>query len=251
MADDTTPTPGELQVPGDAGGPAELNGGSWPAPATPAEPVWAQPAPLAFGQDPARSDKNWLGVVSIVLAFIGAGVIGVVFGVLGLKAAKRGQATNRALALAGTILSVVVTVVVVIGLGAVILLANHAAAHPTKSGLAIGDCIEKPGGWEDEGGGDLNEKFSLVNCEGDHWAEVLAKPKLSGDAYPGDAAVNQQAEDACFAQENIDKIADAHLDEAALAGVFPSDETWADGDRTVVCLLVGSGDVITGEWLKP
>ncbi|GIG53383.1 DUF4190 domain-containing protein [Demequina activiva] len=60
-----------------------------------------------YGPDP-RTQKNWMGIVSLVASLstivTGIGCIaGIVFGHLGLNAAKNGEANNRGLSLAGLI----------------------------------------------------------------------------------------------------------------------------------------------------
>ncbi len=80
------------------------------------------PVPPAYW-GPHPSEKNWMGVTSLVLglAFMVAGPItaipGVIFGHLGRAAARRGEATNGNLALAGLIVSYVgLGVMVVVGI---------------------------------------------------------------------------------------------------------------------------------------
>ena len=55
----------------------------------------------------ASSSKNWMGITSLVLGVtcIGAGLLGAIFGHLGLAACKRGEANNRGLTLAGVIVN--------------------------------------------------------------------------------------------------------------------------------------------------
>ncbi len=85
--------------------------------ATPPQPPYgAQPAPQyaatgwsqpygAPGQPGApRTDKNWMGITSLILSIVGISLGGIILGHMGLGAAKRGEANNRGLALAGTIL---------------------------------------------------------------------------------------------------------------------------------------------------
>ncbi len=52
--------------------------------------------------------KNWMGVVGLITALLcGTQVIGLIFGILGLGAAKRGQATNRGMSLFAVVWSTV------------------------------------------------------------------------------------------------------------------------------------------------
>ena len=84
------------------------------------QPAYGQPAfgQPAFGQPPAGQAKNGLGVAALVLGILAAltgffvigglfGVVAIVLGFLGRGRAKRGEATNGGLALAGIILGVI------------------------------------------------------------------------------------------------------------------------------------------------
>jgi len=81
--------------------------GSYPPPAAGQPPGWVQGTP-----------RNGLGVAALVLgilslpsAFFGGvigiilGVIGLILGIVGLNRARRGEATNRGVAITGTVLS--------------------------------------------------------------------------------------------------------------------------------------------------
>lgn len=79
--------------------------------AQPAATAPSAPSGLAPHDAPARGDQNALGILSLIAPFVGLALVGIILGHLGLSAASRGRATNRGVALAGTILSWVVTVV--------------------------------------------------------------------------------------------------------------------------------------------
>lgn len=112
--------PAYQSAPGYAPSPA---GYGQPAPGAPQYGAPSYPAYAAYG---ARPDpKNWMGIVALVGGILGlifvvpflGSLAGIIFGHLGLGAVKRGEANNRGLALAGTILGYVgmaIMVVVVI-----------------------------------------------------------------------------------------------------------------------------------------
>lgn len=81
----------------------------------------AQPgygAPPGYGPQPVYKNpaeaKNWMNITSLALSLSGllfgvTAIAGIVFGHLGLAAAKRGEANNRSLGLAGLIVGYVLT----------------------------------------------------------------------------------------------------------------------------------------------
>lgn len=89
--------------------------GTPPPPAVPAVtyPTYTSPSP--YGGQPVRQPQNGLGVAALVLSILGivgcipfvGGVLGVVFGILGMKNADRGIANNKGTAKAGLIIGIV------------------------------------------------------------------------------------------------------------------------------------------------
>ena len=89
--------------------------GTPPPPPVPAAtyPTYASPSP--YGGQPVRQTQNGLGVAALVLSILGivgcipfvGGVLGIVFGILGMKNADRGIATNKGMAKAGLIIGIV------------------------------------------------------------------------------------------------------------------------------------------------
>ncbi|WP_152647933.1 DUF4190 domain-containing protein [Demequina sediminicola] len=53
------------------------------------------------------NDKSWMNITALVASLCGVGIAGIVFGHLGLAAAKRGEAQQRNLGLAGLIIGYV------------------------------------------------------------------------------------------------------------------------------------------------
>lgn len=58
---------------------------------------------------PGSNSKNVLGILALIAPFVCLPPVGIILGHLGLSAVKKGQANNRGIALAGTIISWIVT----------------------------------------------------------------------------------------------------------------------------------------------
>ncbi|MFD3331413.1 DUF4190 domain-containing protein [Streptomyces sp. NPDC058700] len=138
---------GPAATPGAYGYPAADTSGGYGYPAAPTPPVTAassgygypgypSPSPYAGGYpgQPGypQSPSNGMGTTSMVLGIISVagfcmyglgvvlGILALIFGVIGLKKAGRGEATNRGMALAGVILGAIGTLVSAVFLGFII-----------------------------------------------------------------------------------------------------------------------------------
>lgn len=118
--------------------PGSMPPGSTPPAPTPLASMPPAPTPSAsmppgMGTPPASGNKNGLGVAALVLGLVGllggfiipfsglGSILAIIFGAIGLKRVKRGEANNRGMALAGLWLGIAgvalsFIVVVVIGI---------------------------------------------------------------------------------------------------------------------------------------
>ncbi|WP_411080609.1 DUF4190 domain-containing protein [Streptomyces sp. cmx-18-6] len=107
--------------------------GSYGYPAPPVQPYGGYPGYDAYGQQPwGPAPANGLGTAAMVLGIVSVvvfclyglgiilGILALVFGLIGLGRAKRGEATNRGMAVAGIVLGSVGMVIAAAFLGAVI-----------------------------------------------------------------------------------------------------------------------------------
>jgi len=78
----------------------------------------APPSPYGYGAPTPQSssNKNYLGILALIFPFVFLSLPGIIVGHLGLSAVKKGEANNRGIALAGTIISWVFTVFTVLGI---------------------------------------------------------------------------------------------------------------------------------------
>lgn len=106
------------------------------------------PSPYGYGAaaPTSSSQKNYLGILALIFPFVSLSLVGIIMGHLGLSAVKKGTANNHGVALAGTIISWVFTVLVVPAVLAAIAIplyvdqqdkAQEAAAKADLSSLAV------------------------------------------------------------------------------------------------------------------
>ncbi len=241
------------QQPGRIGQPTEASG-------------WAQPygQPYATAAMPggSRTDKNWMGLTSLILSLLGVSLGGVILGHMGLRAVKRGEADNRGVALAGTIIGWLGFVIVTIGIIA-------AVAIPVYLNQQIESTLgDEAYTWED------STPEASESATADPYAD-LAQP---GDGVFGlDEAIyyfivyvdGDVSEGTCLApsytsgydldvvdcsEEHVGEIYyTAPVSDLIVDGDVNSDETWAAfGDACDAAFgpyLDDSGSPVTNQWL--
>jgi hypothetical protein len=223
-----------------------------------------------------------LGIVGVVIGIIPfffwlagvLGVIGLILGFIGRGRAKRGEATNGTMALWGIITSAVAVV-----LSIAILIAwddlrvewvgpedtaSPAAENtgspeetsaPTQGqetaapgagavnviDLEVGDCLAD----SVPTGGEV-VSVETVPCSEPHSEEVYAVVTLPEGDFPGDEAVAVQGDEGCTAE--FESFVGLPYEESALyfSYLTPSEESWSEGHREVVCSVYDLAGDTTG-----
>ena len=101
-----------------------------------------------YADQASSSRKNVLGILSLIFPFVGLALVGIILGHLGLSAVRKGDANNRGVALAGTIISWVFT------LGTVALI---------SAAVAVSGAFEGEGAIESSARVDLQQLQTTVN----------------------------------------------------------------------------------------
>ncbi|REK88991.1 DUF4352 domain-containing protein [Streptomyces inhibens] len=107
-----------------------------------------QPAPQGpTGAHAPQAARNGLGVAALILGIIGAlsgipmvlfwlagplGILALIFGLVGLSRAKKGQATNKGVAVTGTILGGLAIILAIVGIIVTVLAVNKAVDEINK-----------------------------------------------------------------------------------------------------------------------
>jgi hypothetical protein len=113
-----------------------------------------------------------------------------------------------------------------------------AAALPSVFRLRAGDCINAgPNGISSP---------TVVPCGRPHDAEVYARFALTGQRWPGDAAIGTQARQGCTAR--LGGYLNPQLATTVLAEsyVFPDQGAWNAGVRTIICEIRSTAGKLTG-----
>jgi hypothetical protein len=84
-----------------------------------------------------------------------------------------------------------------------------------------------------------------VPCAQPHDAEIYGTFRVAGQQWPGDAALNEQAQQDC--QNRLS----GYLSQLALSNVaefyvYPGNSAWAAGGRSVICEIRGTRGKLTG-----
>ncbi len=205
-----------------------------PTPPTPPTPPTSYATPSTSSVPPppppssdwsGSSAKNWMGVTSLVMGctLVGAGLLGLIFGHLGLSAAKRGEANNRSVALAGVIVNyavIAVGVIAVLVVSAIVGASDRSSTpyhtsgfsspkpSPTESlsaavdrnrpiddsprvtdywwNLQVGNCVTDFWSFDDQGNPVDFTQPEVVPCGDSHFGEVYAIGRVGGYTSPNE-----------------------------------------------------------------
>ena len=104
-------------------------------------------------------------------------------------------------------------------------------------GLHAGQCVNS---------GSNSLSFTLVSCASPHDAEVFARLSLPAAAWPGTSAVRQEAGDSCASR--LSGYVNPQLATIGLTQeyVYPNQDAWQAGQRTVVCEVSAGSGRLTG-----
>jgi len=108
--------------------------------------------------------------------------------------------------------------------------------------LRAGECINSsPNGLS----------VTLQSCAAPHDAEVFATFLLTGTSWPGGAAIQAEASNGCVSR--VGSYVNPQLANAGLTQeyVFPDQQAWQAGVRTVVCEISAASGQLTGSVRQP
>ncbi|GHJ57874.1 hypothetical protein NOK12_03930 [Nocardioides sp. OK12] len=183
------------QGPGHPGQPGQPGPSPYGEP--PAQPPYAQgypppPTHQPYGQpfpgggDPRQEGppSKALAITSLVLSFLicvpfVAAIVSIVLGVIVLGRSKDGRAHGRGMAIAGIVISSLVMLATVVGIGLAVVFGLN--TFKDVNDLAVGDCISA----ENLVGADVEEEgfgfITIEDCTDEHDAEVVGTLTLNAE----------------------------------------------------------------------
>jgi Domain of unknown function (DUF4190)/Septum formation len=195
-------------------------------------------------------------IVSLIFGILGGIPIAIGFGIAALvRIPRRGQ-RGKGLAIAGLVLSGLWLAGVIAGVIGAAASNNggtasggssapasgsqHSSGSISVFSLASGDCFDNPPGTTSV------QNVTAISCTSPHSAQVFAEFNLTGSnfSYPGQSKVESLAQDGCNARLNA-------LDKSELTNsmtihfLFPQEDAWISGQRTVNCLIVNPTPTLT------
>jgi hypothetical protein len=106
--------------------------------------------------------------------------------------------------------------------------------------IKVGDCLND-GGVE----GEVSE-VPTVACTEPHDSEAYASIIMDDGDFPGDQAVEDKAIADCTTEFNGFVGLDYQESTLDFAYYYPTEESWANGDREILCLIVDPAGQVTG-----
>ena len=107
--------------------------------------------------------------------------------------------------------------------------------------VAPGDCFDDP----DPGVDEISD-VPLVDCQDPHDNEVYAVVELEDGDYPGDDVVLNRAQDICLDAFEPYVAEPYATSELFATWIVPTEGSWSDGDREVVCVLFDDDGPLEG-----
>jgi len=107
--------------------------------------------------------------------------------------------------------------------------------------IKVGDCLNDA---------TISEEVTtipFVECSEPHDSEIFARTDLTGDAFPGNESLETELATFCRGDVFTEFIGIPYADSKYdTSGYFPSDDSWAGGDRELLCTVWDPNAQVTG-----
>ncbi|TQJ19556.1 DUF4190 domain-containing protein [Kribbella jejuensis] len=209
--------------------------------------AYGQP-PAAYGYSGGSGGQNGLAVAALACAlggiFIGLSApVAVVLGIVALVQLSRRPQAGKGMAVAGVVIGSLVTIGYVLLIGLLIAFDSSStddsgAPDPGSNSayideLMIGECFDDTS---------ADDEVERQPCPNAHDAELIAIVSLPDGSYPGDKAIDKDADRACTRPFGTYVGKSRDQSELYLSWLTPDKYTWNSGDRRVFCVAYGPDD---------
>ncbi len=186
-----------------------------------------------------RAPIDGFAVASLITGILALIPLAAIFGAVALSRIGRTGVRGRALAITGLALAGTWAVVVAIAVAMIITQRPPAKAvvFPRIFSLRTGECINSaPNG---------TSGLHVLACGQPHDGEVFSTFRVADQHHPGAAALRQKANQGCASRLSgyMNPQLLTMLNESYF---YPSSDTWAAGERTVVCTVCSPAGKVTG-----
>jgi hypothetical protein len=192
--------------------------------------------------DYERQPVSKLAVAALVAGLLALLPLALAFGIAALAVIRRTGRRGYRMALAG-IYAAWIWVLVGAAAAALVYFTHgfsprmHVTYRPSAAySLRPGNCINL----QNDG------SYSIVSCSTPHNSEVYGRLTLAGTVYPGATAVQRQVVSGCATQLTSyvnPQYADIGFSQEY---VYPDQQAWKDGERTVICEARFDAGAISG-----
>ena len=105
--------------------------------------------------------------------------------------------------------------------------------------IVVGDCLNDTGAEE-------VDTVPKIECEKPHQSEVYASVQIPDGDFPDEATITAQANADCVTEFATYVGIEAGDSKYSIGYYFPTEESWAEGDREILCYLFDEAGPITG-----
>jgi hypothetical protein len=121
-------------------------------------------------------------------------------------------------------------------------LAFTACSSTPANDLEAGDCIEDEGALNDAVSG---EDVNTIDCGESHQFQIIGKFDVDDqDDYPGESDLQDEGREECTGEIFQDFVGIEYNESSIYADnpLYPSEDSWDNGDRTIICVAYEPGD---------
>jgi Domain of unknown function (DUF4190)/Septum formation len=189
-----------------------------------------QPAPYgqAYPTPPPPAGTNGFAIAALIFGLIGGVLLSVIFGFVALSQIKKRGQGGRGMAIAGLVLSALWTIGII---GVIVLAVVFDNGSVSATRLQVGDCIATM-----PADNARVTTMPKVSCTTPHEGEVYDQIRVTEASFPGQPTLESEYQSRCRSSLMSYAPSAADSSDVGIYLLYPSQSTWDQGDRDVVCI---------------